>query len=186
MKNGHPLAFDYVAITESPSTSAVGLLLAQDLANIGVRMNIKAYGYNVIFASASDHGIYQTGRFDITYSGWQPNEVADHSYLFRCDTRPPAGDNFGRVCDPAIDAAARAELGAVDPVREAAGDRAITRSLVTNSDVLFLGFDREGVAVRDGLTGIEPAVSGLHFWNAWQWRWRPQSPRANAGKSERP
>jgi peptide/nickel transport system substrate-binding protein len=173
MKNGRPLTFDYVATTESPSTERIGLLLQQDLAKLGIRVAIKSYSYNLIFASAAEHGIYQTGRFDLTYSGWQPNEVNDHSYLFRCDTRPPAGDNFGNICDPLIDRAAAEELKATDPAREAAGDRAIARRLVDRSDLVFLGFVRDGVAHRDGLEGIAPSVTGLHYWNAYEWKWAP-------------
>ncbi len=171
-KNGRALALDFVATTESKTTGRFGLLVQQDLAKAGIRVELKSYGYNQIWASKADNGIFQTGRFDLAYSGWQPNVVADHSYLFRCDTRPPNGDNFGGVCDPAIEAAAREELGAsADPAREAAGDRALTRRLVAQTDVIFLGFNREAVAYRDGLEGIVPSVTGTHLWNAWAWRW---------------
>jgi peptide/nickel transport system substrate-binding protein len=172
-KNGKPLILDFVATTESPSTGRFGLFAEQDLGKIGVRVNLKSYAYNLIWASKTDHGIYQTGRFDLTYTGWQPNVVADHSYLFRCDTRPPNGDNMGLICDPAIEAAAREELETMDPAREAAGDRAITRRLVDQTDLIFLGFNREAVSYRDDLLGVEPSVTGQHFWNAYAWRWRP-------------
>ena len=171
-KDGKPLALDFVATTESPSTGRFGLFAQQDLAKLGVHISLKSYSYNLIWASKAEHGIYQSGRFDLTYSGWQPNSVADHSYLFRCDTRPPNGDNMGLICDRAIDAAAREELDTADPAREAAGDRAITRRVVDQSDVIFLGFNREAVAYRDGLLGVEPSVTGQHFWNAYAWRWR--------------
>ena len=171
-KNGRALALDFVATTESKSTGRFGLFAQQDLAKLGVRVDLKSYNYNVVWASKADHGIFQNGRFDLTYSGWQPNGVADHSYLFRCDTRPPNGDNFGGICDPVIERAAREELTATDPAREAAADRAITRRLVDRSYLLFLGFNQEAVAYREGLEGVVPAVSGLHLWNAWAWRWR--------------
>ena len=164
---------DFVATTESKATGRFGLFVRQDLAALGIRVELKSYNYNLIWASKADHGIFQTGRFDITYSGWQPNAVADHSYLFRCDTRPPNGDNFGGICDPAIERAAREELDAADPLREAAGDRALTRRLVEQTYLVFLGFNREAVAYRDGLEGIVPSVTGQHLWNAYAWRLRP-------------
>jgi peptide/nickel transport system substrate-binding protein len=171
-KNGRALALDFVATTESKSTGRFGLFVQQDLAKLGVRVDLKSYGYNQIWAAKADGGIFQNGRFDVGYSGWQPNSVADHSYLFRCDTRPPNGDNFGGICDPAIETAAREELGAsADPAREVAGDRALTRRLVAQTDLIFLGFNREGVAYRDGLQGVVPSVTGTHLWNAWAWRW---------------
>jgi peptide/nickel transport system substrate-binding protein len=172
-KNGRPLSLTYVATTESTATGRFGLLLQQDLAKSGVRLELKSYNYNLIWASKAEGGIYQTGRYDVTYSGWQPNGVADHSYLFRCDRRPPNGDNIGMICDPEIERAARAELDATDPAQEAAGDRALTRRIVDRSYLLFLGFNQEAVAYRDGLEGVVPSVSGLHLWNAWAWRLRP-------------
>jgi hypothetical protein len=51
----------------------------------------------------------------------------------------------------------------------AAGDREITSRLVERSDLLFLGFTREGVAFRDDIAGIVPAVTGTHLWNVWAW-----------------
>ncbi|HEY0393208.1 MAG TPA: peptide ABC transporter substrate-binding protein [Candidatus Elarobacter sp.] len=171
-KNGRPLSLTYVATAESKATERFGLLLQQDLAKSGVRLELKSYNYNLIWASKAEGGIYQSGRYDVTYSGWQPNGVADHSYLFRCDRRPPSGDNVGMMCDPAIERAARAELDATVPAHEAAGDRALTRRIVDRTYVLFLGFNQEAVAYRDGLEGVVPSVSGLHLWNAWAWRWR--------------
>jgi len=174
-KNGRQLSFDYVATTETPVTATFGLQLAQDLNKLGIRVAIKSYSYNLLFASAAQHGIYPDGRFDLTFSGWQPDGVNDHSYLFRCDTRPPNGDNFGRICDPEIDAAARAELETPEESREAAADRALTRRLVAQSDLLFLGFNQEAAISRAGLEGIVPSVTGQHLWNAWAWRWSHRS-----------
>jgi len=171
-KQGRPLTLDFIATTESKATGRFGLFVRQDLATLGVQVELKSYNYNLIWASKADHGIFQTGRFDITYSGWQPNAVADHSYLFRCDTRPPNGDNFGGICDPAIERAAREELDVADPAREAAGDRALTRRLVERTYLVFLGFNREAVAYRDGLEGVVPSVLGQHLWNAYAWRLR--------------
>jgi peptide/nickel transport system substrate-binding protein len=172
MKDGRALSFDFVAATETPTTGRFGLFVQQDLAKLGIRSAIKSYGYNLLYAPAAEHGIYQDGRFDLTITGWQPNAVADHSYLFRCDMRPPRGDNYGRICDAALDAAARAELTATDPAREEAGDRTIARRLVDRSELLFLGFVQDGVAYRDGLRGVVPSVTGSHLWNAWAWRWK--------------
>jgi peptide/nickel transport system substrate-binding protein len=170
VKSGKPLTIDAVSTTESTATTRFNLLLQQDLQKLGIRTELKSYAYNMVWAGASEGGINQTGRYDTEYSGWQPNSVDDHSYLFRCEDRPPNGDNFTRVCDPVIEAAAREELDSPDPKRQADGDRAITRELIAKSDLLFLGFTREGVAVRDGLEGVVPSVTGQHLWNVWSWR----------------
>ena len=177
-KAGHPLAVEFVATTESKSTGRFGLFVQQDLAKLGIRVDLKSYNYNQIWAAKADHGIYQSGRFDLTYSGWQPNLVADHSYLFRCDSRPPNGDNFAGICDPEIERAAREELDATDPAREAAGDRAIAQRIVAQTYLIFLGFNQEAVAYRDDLEGVVPSVTGGHLWNTWAWRYA--APRSEA------
>jgi peptide/nickel transport system substrate-binding protein len=171
-KNGVPLALDVVGPAGSPGSERSGLLLQADLARLGIRTSIKDYQYNVLLASAAEGGVYASGRFDLSFYGWQPNEDADHSYLFRCDTRPPDGENYGRICDPAIDRDARIELEASDPAAQAAADRDMLRELDAQSDVLFLGFDRELLFTPRELRGVKSSVLGEHYWNLEDWSWR--------------
>ena len=138
------------------------------LTKLGIRSTIKNYNYNLLFAPG---GIFQSGRFDLTLYGWQPGEDADHSYLYRCDTRPPNGENYARICDPAIDRAAATEIATTDRRIERDADRAMLREIDAQSDMLFLGFDREALFAREGLAGIEPSVLGHHFWNIERWRY---------------
>jgi peptide/nickel transport system substrate-binding protein len=169
MKSGRPLSLDLVGPAGSPGSDRFYLLFAADLSKLGIRSAIKSYQYNLLFAPAQEHGIYASGRFDAALYGWQPGEDADHSYLYRCDTRPPNGENYGRICDPAIDRAAEEELTAADPATVARADRAILRELDAKSDMLFLGFDREIVFARAGLHGVKPSVLGQHYWNVETW-----------------
>ena len=101
--------------------------------------------------------------------------------MFRCDTRPPNGENYGRICDPAIDSAAGRELRSTDPLVQARADQAMLRRIDAQSDVLFLGFDREILFTRRGLEGLEPSVLGRHLWNVDRWSWAS----AQANPSER-
>jgi len=172
VRSGRRLVLDAVSTTESTATTRFDVLLQQDLKRLGIITNLKAYTYDIMWAAADQGGINKTGRFDLEDSGWDPGSIDDHSYLFRCQDRPPNGDNFAGICDPVIEAAAREELDSTDPLRQAAGDRAITRRLVDRSDVLFLGFTRDGVGVRNDVTGVAPSITGMHLWNVWAWRRR--------------
>ena len=69
-KDGRALALDFVATTESKTTGRFGLFVQQDLGKLGVRIDLKSYNYNQIWAAKADKGIFQTGRFDLAYSGW--------------------------------------------------------------------------------------------------------------------
>ncbi len=175
--NGAPLTLDIVGPSNESGSERLGLQLQSGLAKLGIRALIKNYQYNLLFAPAEQGGIYASGRFDLAFYGWQPGEDADHSYLFRCNTRPPDGENYGRICDPVIDRNAALELNSVDPAVQAQADRAMLRELDAQSDVLFLGFDREALFARRGLEGIAPSVLAHHFWNVDRWHWvRPVSP----------
>ncbi len=168
---GVPLELAIVIPTGSDGTQRLSLQLQSQLARLGIRAPIKSYQYNLLFAPAQQGGIFAGGKFDLAFYGWQPGEDADHSYLFRCATRPPNGENYGRICDPVIDAAAAREIAATDPAVQARADRAILRELDAQSDLLFLGFDREALFVRSTLRGFEPSVLGHHLWNIDRLSW---------------
>lgn len=167
---GDVLTLEIVGVTGSSASERFDVQLQAALAALGIRANVRAYQYSLLFASANDGGIYANGKFDLAYFGWQPGEDADHSYLFRCDTRPPRGENYGRICDPVIDREAAREMTSSDPEIQADADRAILRELDRRSDLLFLGFDREAIFAKRTLAGVEPAVLGNHFWNVERWR----------------
>jgi peptide/nickel transport system substrate-binding protein len=165
-RNGIPLTLEIVGPAGLSGSERLQVQLQGELAKLGIRTQIKNYQYNLLYAQG---GILQSGRFDLAFYGWQPGEDADHSYLFRCDTRPPNGENYARICDPAIDRAAAIELTTSDRAIEARADRDMLRELDAQSDMLFLGFDREALFARANVRGVEPSVLGHHFWNIERW-----------------
>jgi peptide/nickel transport system substrate-binding protein len=171
-KDGVTLSLDIVGPAGLSGAERFDVQLQAALAKLGIRSEIKSYQYNLLFLPAQEGGIYPSGRFDLALYGWQPGEDPDHSYLFRCDTRPPNGENFGRICDPAIDRAAATELAATNRAAEAEADRAMLRELDAKSDLLFLGFDREMLFARRDLDGVSPSVLGRHYWNVETWSWK--------------
>jgi peptide/nickel transport system substrate-binding protein len=171
MRDGVPLSVEIVGIAGQSGAERFDVQLLAALAALGFRTSLKTYQYDLAFNSAQNGGIFASGKFGLTLYGWQPGEDADHSYLFRCDTRPPNGENYGRICDRVIDAAAKREIESTDPAVQAAADKEMLREIDAQSDVLFLGFDREAIFTRKTLQGVEPSVLGHHFWNLAQWSW---------------
>ncbi|TAM77528.1 peptide ABC transporter substrate-binding protein [bacterium] len=172
-RNGSPLTLEIVGVAGSRASEQFDVRLQGELARLGIRAEVKSYQYSLLFLPYQEGGIFARGEYDLAFYGWQPGEDQDHSYLFRCDSRPPGGENYSFICDPVIDRAARVELSSNDPVAQARADREILRRLIDRSDLLFLGFTRDAVATRDDLEGVEPSVLGQHLWNAWEWRWSP-------------
>lgn len=168
---GKPLTLSIVGVAGSKASEQFDVQLQGALTRLGIRAAVKTYQYSLLFLPYQEGGVYARGEFDLAFYGWQPGEDQDHSYLFRCDTRPPDGENYSRICDPVIDRAAREELASSDPAVQARADQRILRRLIARSDLLFLGFDRDALAVRDDLAGVEPSVTGEHLWNAWAWHW---------------
>jgi len=171
-QGGVPLTLDIVVPANSSGADRFALQLQSQLSELGIRAPVKTYQYDLLFAPAQEGGIYASGRFDLAFYGWQPGEDADHSYLFRCDTRPPNGENYGRICDPLIDRNAALEITATEPAVQMRADRAMLRELDAQSDLLFLGFDREALFAKHDLAGIQPSVLGRHFWNIERWSWK--------------
>jgi peptide/nickel transport system substrate-binding protein len=170
--DGVPLSVEIVGISGSSGAERFDVQLQAALQALGIRASLKNYQYDIAFDSAQNGGIFASGKFGLALYGWQPGEDADHSYLFRCDTRPPGGENYGRICDPIIDAAAKREIESTDPAVQAAADKDMLREIDARSDILFLGFDREAIFVRKTLTGVAPSVLGHHYWNLSRWEWR--------------
>jgi peptide/nickel transport system substrate-binding protein len=170
MRNGKQLALEITTVAGTSLSERIGVQLQAALLALGIDATTKAYDYPLLLESAQSGGIWASGKFDITFYGWQPGLDDDHSYLFRCDTRPPNGENYSRLCDPAIDRDARLALDTTDRAVEAAADKRILRRIEDQADVMFLGFDREGWAWSSDLAGPKPTILGRMFWNIADWR----------------
>ncbi|HEY5257345.1 MAG TPA: ABC transporter substrate-binding protein [Candidatus Baltobacteraceae bacterium] len=151
--------------------SEIAVQIQAALAAVGVAVVLRQYPSALLTAPASEGGILAGGRFDLFVGGWNPGGIADTSYLYRCDTRPPAGENYSRICDPEVDAAARLELGAVDQALQRRGDVEMQRELIARTHVLYLGFVAGALATRRGLKGFKPSSIVRTYWNPWEWRW---------------
>ncbi len=169
-RDGKKLALEITTVAGSSLSERIGVQMQSALRDLGIDAAVKAYDYAHLLNPIQDGGVWAGGKFDVTFYGWQPGDDDDHSYLFRCDTRPPNGENYSRLCDPAIDRDARFALTTVDRTAEAAADRRILRRIEDDADVMFLGFDREGTVWRDDLVGVKPTILGREFWNVADWR----------------
>ncbi len=168
-RGGTTLALEIAAPAGFPFFESFGVQMQSALRALGIDASLHLYPQSLLESPMQDGGILTGGKFDLTLSYWSPGNVNDHSYLFRCDERPPKGQNLSRVCDPAIDRDAAIELEATDPAREAAADRRIMRRVIDRAYTLYFGFERAGSVWRDDLHGIAPTPLGRTFWNAATW-----------------
>jgi peptide/nickel transport system substrate-binding protein len=121
-KAGQRLEFEYsTAIVVDSWREGVQILVRQDLAKIGIKLDIQNYPghqfFNSVLASgrASPPTGAVAGSFDIAEFGWVYGYDADDSSLFGCHRLPPDGDNYGSYCNQGLDALFRQELATQDP-----------------------------------------------------------------------
>jgi len=169
-KNGERLSLELVTTTV-PSAQRGAVLLQAALRQAGIEVRVRSIASSVLYAPLGAGGTLQGGRFDLFLNGWLPGGVDDDSYLWRCDTRPPAGENYGRICDADIDRWAKTALASTDSNVQAAMYRNIQRRLVRDTDIIFLGFSRGAYATRTSLAGFKPSRIGRSLWNSWEWHW---------------
>ncbi len=168
-RDGVKLALTIAAPSGYPFFEQFGVQTQSALRALGIDAALHLYPEAQLEAPVADGGILASGKFDLTLSYWSPGNVNDHSYLYRCDVRPPNGQNLSRICDPAIDRDAGIELTAIDPAAEAAADRRILRRLEDQADIMFFGFERAAFVVPDDLREFRPTPLGRTFWNAYAW-----------------
>ena len=170
MKHGVVLSLQLVTSTEA-MYRRIAVIAQGWLQQAGIDTTIRVIPVAQLYAPQANSGVLAIGRYDLFWGVGIPGGVHDTSYLYRCDMRPPNGENYARICDPVIDEAARIELTTADPQREAIADQEIQRRLISNANLVFLGFVKGAVATRPGFEGYHPSWIARNGWNAWQWHW---------------
>jgi peptide/nickel transport system substrate-binding protein len=163
-KNGQRLEFQYSTTSGNLWRSDDQLINQQNFLKIGIKLDIQNYPASTFFGPVLNDA--KPGVFDIaeyaTANGYDP----DSSGLFQCGVP----SNLGRYCNPAMDAAYKAEQSsAVPSVRQAAFDKIHQIEL---SDFPFIvEFSAPDLAVHKvGTNNYAPSLVGVgETVNIWQW-----------------
>jgi peptide/nickel transport system substrate-binding protein len=175
-KSGDRLEFEYSTAAQDGSWRGdVQTLVRQDLARIGIKLDIQNYPghqfFNALLAAgrASPPTGAVAGRFDIAEFGWVYGYDADDSSLFGCNELPPNGDNFGSYCNHTLDALFAQELATPDPgLRQNLYDQ-MHQIYVTDFPFITL-FNPESITVvskRAHNDGTSPILGETI--NVWDW-----------------
>ena len=169
-KDGKELSLVLVTSTGWENGLRFAPLFQHWMGELGIPVTVKTFPTSVLESSAGAGGILSTGKFDVSFDAWIAGVDPDDSTLWMCDQQPPNGWNRSRSCDPRIDAQERIALATYDRGRRRAAYSRIQELLAGDLPVLFLYFARRDDAVRDGMTGYDPAPAVTTFWNTWEWR----------------
>jgi peptide/nickel transport system substrate-binding protein len=167
-KNGKRLSLTIVTnVTNATRRSGVVQIQAM-LQSVGIEADVKTYQGTLLFATFGQGGILQTGKYDLSWTGWVSGVDPDNSSLFTCGARPPNGNNDSRYCSAATDAAENDALTHFDrAARKKAYDR-IEANLTRDIPVIPIWWPRQIQPVNPDLKNFAPNPVTAD-WNAYQW-----------------
>lgn len=167
-KNGVQLGMQFVYGQGSVLGRDVAEEVQQDLKKIGIAVYLRSYSYTVMFEAAQDGGIYNAGKFDLSFYAWSPGGDPDNSSQWACNQVPPAGNNISRYCSKAMDADQRLALSTFDRATRARAYAKIEALLLHDAPAVFFFYPNSKYAYSPSLKNFLP--NGIsEGWNAYQW-----------------
>ncbi len=167
-KDGH--ALDLVLVTNNSNVTRrqASVELQAMLREVGIRVEIKSFPADVLFAPAGMGGILQLGKFDLSVNGWYAGIDPDNSSQFMCQNIPPGGYNYSRFCNPQMQAAQEAALTQYGRPARTAAYFETQRLLIEYNPEIYFWWRRQMEPISVDFKGFDPNPV-LESWNAWQW-----------------
>ena len=159
--------------------------LQDDARRAGLALVLRGYAPQQFSATADAHGPLASGAYQLALRAEITGADPETSWLLACSQiPPPAGWNFPRWCEPAVDRALRAGLGTFDQDRRAAAYAAIQRRVARDVPFVLLWRARSFDAAVTGLVRPErnpdSAFLGAERWRLGSISVRPLAPRRYA------
>ncbi|MBZ0276290.1 MAG: peptide ABC transporter substrate-binding protein [Anaerolineae bacterium] len=170
-KDGVELSLRYVTNTRQIRQD-VQAVVQQDMASIGVGIQIENYPSDLFFASYADGGPCATGQFDICEYSVAPNFPDPDTSRFTCaevtSDDNPEGINDNHYCNPALDELFAAEGRETDFNARVAIFQQIDQMFADELFWIPVWYDPDLWAINGNVTGA--LVSGADpLWNAVSW-----------------
>ncbi len=105
-KDGKRLSIALVSSTGTPDADTQIELIRGWWQDIGVELNVQRFESTMLFGPYAAGGILARGKFDVMLLGRYIPGPFDITSVFGCHDFPPAGENYTRYCNPALDAVA--------------------------------------------------------------------------------
>jgi ABC-type transport system substrate-binding protein len=146
--------------------------IAEELANIGIKLNLQVVEGKILWAYSADGGLEQTGNFDIDIwdDGYGGNDPSDflQSYYSSAAAVPDQGYNYGRYINPQIDDLINQSYTLDESVR---ADVFCQMAKILNTDLpellLFTTIDANTHSTR--VQGVQSNPNDIVTWNAADW-----------------
>lgn len=169
VRNGTRLELQISYISGNALGATLSSIVQQKLRDIGILVTQKTYPAPLYFASAQDHGILNSGKFQMAYFGWSSGVDPDNSSIYGCDQFPPAGQNNLFWCDEALNNAETDALGTFDEQRRIRDYSIIEHELIEQVPTIFIFHNRRIDVLSTSFHGFMPSPATSAFWNTWEW-----------------
>ncbi len=168
VRDGKRLALQLAFRTDSLTDRNRGVVIASMLRDAGIDVELKEYTTALLYAAASGGGIMATGRYEAALTTWYAGADPDDSSQMFCDQFPPAGLNWSRYCNPAVDAAEQSALAHYDRPTRARAYAVVQQALATDAPWVYLWWPRQIEPINSDLKNFAP--NGIiEDWNAYAW-----------------
>ncbi|HZZ01012.1 MAG TPA: peptide ABC transporter substrate-binding protein [Candidatus Baltobacteraceae bacterium] len=172
-RKGMTFAPSFVYIQSQPEGESFGLLLQAQLQRAGIALTLRPYTAQVYAAPASAGGPIYGGKFQIVLLDLLIALDPSTDYLFGCSQMPPAGGNFMRYCNAAVDRANAASLRTYDAKQREADSATVQRQIAQDLPFVPIWQQANSAAYPANLQGVEPAAFYV-LGNAAKWRYLPE------------
>jgi peptide/nickel transport system substrate-binding protein len=155
-KGGKKLALE-IAFNATNTTRRAGVVQVQAmLAAVGIGVEVKSYQGALLFASVGQGGILQSGKYDLSWTGWVAGIDPDQSSVVTCGARPPNGNNTMFYCNPSVDAAEGDALDNFEvPTRKRAYEK-IEALLTRDSPMIPIWWPRQLQPINTDFKNFSP------------------------------
>jgi peptide/nickel transport system substrate-binding protein len=170
-KNGEPFRIDISTVAGITSRAKAEELMQQDLAALGIQLEVRNYQANLLFATYGYGGILARGNFNLSLYAWEYTfPDPDNTNTRGPDELPPKGENYSRCRD--------ADIGIWERAGQAHYERAQRRPYYVLMQRRFhetvpfhtIVWRANIDVVNTDLRNFKPAPSVSDFWNSWEWQ----------------
>jgi peptide/nickel transport system substrate-binding protein len=172
-EEGYKMEMEFITYAEyGEALELTQQLIAEELAAIGIKLNLSVVEGSVLWAASTDGGIEQSGNFDIDIwdDGYSSNDPTDFlwSYYTSDAAVPDYGYNYGRYINPVVDDLINQAYTLDETVRE---DVFCQMAKILNEDLpellLFTTIDANTHSIR--LQGVQSNPNDIVTWNVADW-----------------
>ncbi|OGN99104.1 MAG: hypothetical protein A2Z71_10965 [Chloroflexi bacterium RBG_13_50_21] len=172
-EEGYPMELEFITYAEyGEALELTQQFVAEELAAIGIKLNLSMVEGSVLWDTAENGGIEQSGNFDIDIwdDGYSGNDPTDYlwSYYYSEAAIPDYGYNYGRYINPEVDGLIDESYTLDENVRK---DAFCQLAKILDEDLpellLFTTVDANTHSVR--LQGVQSNPNEIITWNVADW-----------------